>query len=316
MLRFLLFRLLATIPMLLFLSVLVFLLVHLIPGDAAEAIVGDTGIASAEQIDLIRTQLGLNLPLHEQYISYMSEVVRGDFGVSLFGARPVSDAVIARFPATLSLTLAATLLAIVIGLAAGVAGAMRPGRWLDRISMLGASLGLAIPNFWLGLVLLSAFAVTLSWFPATGYVPLSESPWAWARGIVLPAIALGTAASAVIARQMRSALADALQSNYVRTARAKGVSWRTVVLKHALKNAAMPVVTVTGLTVASLLGGSVIVEQVFGIPGLGDLAITAVRRRDIPVIQGVVLFTALIVLITNLMVDIAYGMLNPKVRTS
>lgn len=316
MLSFFLNRVFSTVPMLVLLSLFVFMLGYLIPGDAAEIVVGDVSAASAQEVERIREQMGTNLPILEQFARFTTGVLRGDLGTSLFGSTPVFGAVMDRLPATLSLTIASVFIALVVGLGAGIAGALQPGSWIDRLSTLGASVGLAVPNFWLALVLLNIFSLSLRWFPATGYVPFAVSPMLWAQGIVLPAVALGSSASAVIARQTRSALSDALQSDYVRTARAKGVDEFHIVIKHALKNAAMPVVTVLGITVTTLLGGSVIVEQVFAIPGLGSLAITAVNRRDIPMIQGIVFVAAVVVVATNFFIDIAYGLINPKVRTS
>lgn len=307
-------RLLAMVPVLLLVSVLIFSLVYLMPGDSAEIIAGET--ASQEVVDNIRTELGLDRPFLEQYVDWLSDALTGDFGSSLFARLSVTDAIVARLPATISLTVLSLMLAIAIGVSAGVIAAVRPGGLVDRLATLGASLGQALPNFWVGLVLVLIFALQLDWLPATGYVKLSEDPIGWLRSLAMPAFALGTSASAALARQTRSALVDVLERDYIRAVRAKGMSSWSVVGKHALKNAAIPVVTVLGFQLANLLGGAIIVEQVFAIPGIGSLAITAVNRRDIPMIQGVVAFITLIVVFVNLWVDVAYGFLNPKVRVS
>jgi peptide/nickel transport system permease protein len=206
--------------------------------------------------------------------------------------------------------------ALLIAIPAGILAATRRGTWMDTSATVGASLGLAMPSFWLGAVLVLIFALRLGWLPATGYVPFGDDPVAWLKHLILPALTLGTAAAAETTRQLRASLSDVLQQDYVRTARAVGTRSRVVIGKHAMKNAAMPVVTVLGFQIAFLLGGSVIVEQLFALPGLGGLAIRAVLDRDLPVIQGVVLFTTILVVTINLAVDMLYGWLNPKVRAS
>lgn len=307
-------RLIATVPLVVIASIFIFGLVHLMPGDPAETIAGDS--ASEEQIEAIRVQLGLDRPVIVQYADWASRAATGDLGTSLFGGVRVADAIMARLPVTLSLTLAATAVALIIGVSAGVTAALRPGSLVDRLVTAAASLGLSVPNFWFGLILVVVFALGLGWFPATGYVPFGQDPVGWARSLALPAIALGTSGASGLARQTRGAMVDVLQRPFIQSAEAKGLPTRVVVGKHGLKNAAIPVVTVLGLQLSSLLSGAIIVEQVFALPGLGQLAITAVNRRDIPTIQGIVLATTLIVAFTNLLVDICYGWLNPKVRSS
>lgn len=314
MLRLCVQRLIATVPLVIIASIVIFGLVHLMPGDPAQTIAGDS--ASEAQVEAIRVQLGLDRPVITQYAEWAWRAATGDLGTSLFGGVRVADAITVRLPVTLSLTLAATAVALVIGISAGITSALRPGSIIDRLVTAAASLGLSVPNFWFGLVLVLVFALGLGWFPATGYVPLGQDPVGWARSIALPAIALGTSGASGLARQTRGAMVDVLQRPFIQSAQAKGLPTRVVVGKHGLKNAAIPVVTVLGLQLTSLLAGSIIVEQVFALPGLGQLAITAVNRRDIPTIQGIVLVTTLLVALTNLLVDICYGWLNPKVRSS
>ncbi len=305
-------RLAAMVPLLFIVSLIVFGLVLLIPGDPAITISGPN--ATDAQIEATRARLGLDDPVITQYWRWASGLVQGDLGTSLFSSRSVTDAIASRFPVTLALTLAAMAVALVISVPAGIIAATRRGSWADRVATLGASLGIAMPSFWLGLILLLIFALNNPWLPPTGYVPINVSVSEWLRHITLPAITLGIAASAQLTRQLRSALYDVLQQDYVRTARAKGMRARLVIGKHALKNAAVPVVTVLGLQVSFLLGGTVITEQIFGIPGLGQLVIGAVLQRDLPMIQGVVVVAALVVMVANLLVDLSYGYFNPKVR--
>jgi peptide/nickel transport system permease protein len=228
----------------------------------------------------------------------------------------VTDALMQRLPTTVSLTAVSALIAIIVGLAAGIAAALRPRSLVDRFATLGATFGQAVPNFWFGLLLAAIFAVGLRWFPATGFTPITQSPWDWLRSVTLPALALGLASSAAIARQVRSAMVGVLQQDYIRAARAQGLSKRRVIFKHALKNALVPVVAVLSFQITVLLGGALIVEQVFAINGLGTLAITAVRRQDIPMIQGLVLVMVGLVVIVQLATDLIYGYLNPKARPS
>jgi peptide/nickel transport system permease protein len=226
----------------------------------------------------------------------------------------VTDAIAQRLPVTLSLTAGAVVLSLLLGVPAGIAAALFRGRWPDRILGVGAASALAMPNYFVAMLLILFFAIWHRWLPATGFVPFSEDPWQWCKHLILPWVTLGIASGAVIARQLRSSMIGVLGQDYIRTARAKGLRGRNVVMKHSIKNAAIPVVTVLGAQIAFLLGGSVIVERVFGMAGLGDLTIAAVLRRDLPVIQGVVILVAVVVLVANLFVDLTYGYLNPKVR--
>ncbi len=314
MLKLVLQRLLALLPLLLIVSVMTFSFTSLLPSDPVDLILGDTG--TQEQHELLREQMGLNEPIHVRYMQWLGRAVQGDLGTSFFSSVSVADAVIQRLPVTVSLTAVSVLIAIVVGVAAGIAAALRPRSWADRLATLGATISQAIPNFWFGLILVAFFAVNLRWFPATGFTPLSESPWEWLRSVTLPAVALGLSASAAIARQVRSAMVGVLQQDYIRAARAQGLSNRRVILKYALTNAMVSVVAVLSFQITALLGGALIVEQVFAINGLGTLAITAVRQQDIPMIQGIVLVMVTLVVIIQLATDIVYGLLNPKARPS
>lgn len=314
MLRLTLRRLVALIPLLFIVTVVVWGLLLLIPGDPAQSLVGDS--ATPEQLAAVREELGLDDPAYERYGRWLGGVVQGDLGTSLFTSYEVTDAITDRLPVTLSLVACSFVLATIIGMTAGVLAATHRGRWLDRALTVGTSVGVAVPNFWLGLMLVTFFAMKLDLFPAGGFVGLTESPLQWLHHIALPAITLALAAAAEIARQMRASMVDVLERDYVRTHRARGMPERSVVGRYALKNAAMPVVTVAGLQVARLFGLSTIIEQIFNMQGVGQLAVDSVFKRDVPMIQGVVLTITVVVVLTNLVVDVSYGFLNPKVRES
>lgn len=312
MFRLILQRLFALVPLLFIVSVLTFSFTSLLPSDPVDLILGDTG--TVEQHEMLRERMGLNDPIHIRYLQWLGRAVRGDLGSSYFNSVSVMGAVMQRLPVTLSLTAVSAFIAIVVGVAAGVAAALRPRSWVDRFATLGATFGQAIPNFWFGLILVAIFAVSLRWFPATGFTPITESPTEWLRSVILPSIALGTSSSAAIARQVRSAMVGVLQQDYVRAARAQGLSARRVLFKHALTNAMIPVVAVLSFQITVLLGGALIVEQVFAINGLGTLAIAAVRQQDIPMLQGLVLVMVALVVAVQLATDVIYGLLNPKAR--
>lgn len=312
MLRLVFQRLLALVPLLFFVSVLTFSFTSLLPSDPVDLIIGDNG--TQEQYEIVRERLGMNQPVVVRYVQWLGRAVQGDLGTSFFNSVSVMGAVMQRLPVTLSLTAVSALIAVVIGVAAGVAAALRPRSWIDRLATLGATFGQAVPNFWFGLILVAVFAVNLRWFPATGFTPISASPWEWLRSVILPSIALGTASSAAIARQVRSAMVGVLQQDYIRAARAQGLSARRIIFKHALTNAMVPVVAVLSFQITVLLGGALIVEQVFAINGLGTLAIGAVRQQDIPMIQGIVLVMVALVVAVQLATDVVYGLLNPKAR--
>ena len=312
MTRYLCHRLLALIPVMAVVVTVVFLLIHLIPGDPVSVMLGPD--ATANQIEATRRALGLDRPLHEQLLKFYARVLRGDLGQSYFLDRPVTTALRERAEPTLVLTLAALLVAVAIGVPSGIlAGAYRGSPW-DRTLMTGALLGVCIPGFWLSLNFIYLFAVRLGWLPAAGYASVFADPVAALRHMVLPAVSLGFNQSALIARIARSCMLEVLQQDYIRTARAKGLSQRVVVYVHAFRNALVPVTTVIGITMAILIGGAVVTEIVFNIPGLGRLIISAILRRDYPVVQGVVLVTAASYVVINLAVDVVYAFIDPRIR--
>jgi ABC-type dipeptide/oligopeptide/nickel transport system permease component len=303
--RFALKRLLLAVPVLLGVSALTFLMLHLVPGDPVAAMFIGQGGAKAEQLEAVREQLGLNDPLPVQYVNYMKNVLQGDLGRSIRTNEPVSLMIQRNFPPTLQLTLASMALAIVLGVSFGVIAAIKRGRIVDNLVMLLALAGVSMPSFWLGLLLISVFSIWLNWFPVIG-----GSGW---RGLALPALALGFAAAAIIARMVRSSLLEVLGENYVVTARAKGLAEQRVILRHALRNAAIPVITIVGLQFGGLLAGAVIVEQVFSRQGIGRMLVSALQSRDFPVAQGGVLFVATVYVFVNLLVDLLYGAIDPRI---
>jgi peptide/nickel transport system permease protein len=308
-------RLLGLIPLLLLITFAVFALVLAIPGDPARTIAGGLD-ANEQKVEEVREELGLDDPLVVQYWHWLGDVVTGDLGSSLFNNRTVASELQERFPVTLSLALGATVLAALIGIPLGIAGGLRPGSVLDRVLGVGSSFAVALPDFFLATALVVLLAVQRDLLPAIGYVDLAVDPYEWARHLVIPWIALGLGAGASLARQVRGSMIEALEADYVRTARSKGLRERRVVGRHALKNALTPAMTVIGLQFAYLLGGTFIIEYIFALPGLGTYMLEAITSRDLPVIQGVVLLVAVIFVLTNLVVDILYGVLNPKVRVS
>lgn len=312
MLRYVGRRLLVAIPLLLLVGLFVFLLLDLTPGDAASRVAGDT--ATPEQIVEVRERLGLDRNVFVRYGEWLGDAVQGDLGESLTTPQSVGEAISQRIPVTASLAGVALGLTVVCGLPLGALAALRPNSLIDRTVTAMAALAMAIPPFVVGLILVVVFAVRYGWLPATGYVAFDESPVEWFKHLVLPGIALAAIPTAEVARQLRGALVDALGNDYIRTARAKGLRESAVVGKHALKNAAIPVVTVLGLQASRILAGSVTVEFIFVVPGFGRLAYDAVIARDIPMIQGVVMVSAAVVLIVNLLVDLSYGYFNPRVR--
>ncbi|GAA5068034.1 peptide/nickel transport system permease protein [Thermocatellispora tengchongensis] len=302
-------RLLGAAVVLFVVSVITFGLALLIPGDPAIHIAGEH--ATREEIAAVRAELGLDRPFPVRYLDWATAAIRGDLGTSLYNSEPVTEILAARLPVTLSLALAAMAVAVLISLPLGTLSALRPGGVLDRAISAVTALAVATPSFWLGLLLILVFAITFPVFPATGYRPLSDGLGAYAAHLALPAITLGVAAAVEPTRQLRAALADVLDTDYIRTARAKGLLPVTIVRKHAIRNAAVPYVTVIGLETGQLLGGAVVVETVFGLPGLGTLAEITVTRQDLPVLQGIVLAATLVVIAANLAVDLAYRWLAP-----
>jgi peptide/nickel transport system permease protein len=305
-------RVLAAIPVMLLVATAVFLLLFLTPGDPAAVILGPD--AKPDQVAELRARLGLDQPVYVQLGNWYVRLLRGDLGRSIFENRPVTEAIVSRAEPTLLLTALATLVAITLGLTMGIVAALRPGRWQDTGAMLVAIGGVSMPTFWLGLNLIFVFGVLLGWLPVAGYEPLNSGLWESLRYLILPSITLGLFQAALLARLTRSMMLETLGDDYVRTARAKGLAEHAVVLRHAFRNAAIPLVTVIGLIFAALIGGAVITEQVFNIPGVGRLLIQAVARRDYPVVQGVVMIVAGLYVVINLVVDLLYGYLDPRLR--
>lgn len=304
-------RRLAMVVPLMFVVILVsFSLMFLIPGDPAHRIAGEA--ATPEQIEAVRHDLGLDQPVAVQLLTYIKGLLTGDLGTSYTFKTPVLDMILTRLPITVSMIVVAMGFALLIGVPAGVWAGRRAGAWQDRAVTTVSTLGLATPNFVLGLLLVLVLGVWSGLLPATGYTSISEGLWPWLRHLLMPGFALGAVAAAEIARQLRAAMADAMRRDYVRTAIAKGMLPRAVIWRHALKNALMPVVTVVGIQVGYLLGGTAVVETVFGLKGLGDFAVQAVLAGDIPAIQGMVVFAVGIVVLLSLAVDLTYSYLNPR----
>jgi peptide/nickel transport system permease protein len=306
-------RVLWAVPLLWAVSALSFVLVWLVPGNAAQAILGSD--ASAAQMSALSRQLGLDRPLWVQYWHWLAQAVHGNLGASLVTGQAVSSVLASRMAVSLTLIIGGTLVASVLGVLLGVQAATRGGM-LSRLVEAGAVLGLAVPNFWLALVLIELFAVRLRLFPATGFVPFGQDPGQWALSLVLPVIAIAAVGVTIIATQTRNSMLEVLRRDFVRVLEANGIRRGSVLYRHALRNAAIPVVTVIGITFISLLGASVLIESVFALPGLGSGLTTAASQHDIPVIQGAVLYFTLVAVAVNLLVDVAYGLLDPRVRVS
>jgi peptide/nickel transport system permease protein len=304
--------LLALVPTVVVVTFAVFLLVDLAPGDAGYALAGEN--PSPEVVAAIRRELRLDEPLLQRYAEWLGHAVQGDFGRSYLSNQPVSDVLWQRLPVTLSLGVLSLLLAVVLGFALGVAAAFRPGGFVDRLVTAVSSVLLAIPSFWLALVLVLIFAVSYRLFPTLGYTQLSAGAGDWLHHLVLPAVALAMNPAATVALQLKAALIAEEGSDYLMAARAKGLTTTSLMFKHALKNAAVPVVAVLGFRVASLLGGTVIIETIFVLPGLGLLAQQAAINQDVPVVLGIVTVTTLFVMVVNVAVDATYGLINPKLR--
>lgn len=299
------------VPVVFVVSLLTFLLVSLTPGDAARRLVGPKG--TAEQYEAVRARLGLDRPVWEQYWSWLTKALQGDLGKSLLSGEPVTQSLQSRAPVTVALIAGALIAAVVIGVGLGVLSAVRGGRLgglVDVVSLLG----LAVPSFWLGLILIALFAIAIPIFPAGGYVRFGQDPPGWAAALVLPVLTLALGSCAGIAKQTRDAMLDQLGQEYVFVLRTHGLSERSVLLRHAFRNAAIPVLTLAGLILVGLLSGTVLVESVFVLPGLGGLAVQATLDRDLPVIQGVAVLFTLVIVTVNLVVDLGYGLLNPKAR--
>ena len=305
-------RILATIPVMLFVALFVFSLLYIAPGDPASIIAGDQ--ASPADVERIRINLGLDRPYLIRFGTWLWDVLRGDLGQSIFTNLPVARLIGQRLEPTLSLMVLTLVLSVSLAVPMGVIAAWNQGRWPDRVIMLLAVLGFSVPVFVVGYVLAYVFALQLDWLPVQGYTPLRDGVWEWLRHLILPAVALGGVYIALIARITRATMLEVLGQDYVRTAKAKGVGSRSVLFLHALKNAAVPIVTVIGIGVALLIGGAVVTESVFAIPGLGRLVVESILRRDYPVIQGVVLLFSFVYVLVNLGVDLLYSVFDPRIR--
>lgn len=306
------YNLMSVIPLFFVVTIFSFGLLLLVPGEPAITLAGEN--PTVEQVERINELLGLDRHIAIQYLSWLGDAIQVDFGTSIYTSTPVTELVFTRVPATISLAFFSLLIGTIIGLTFGLVAATNRDSLFDRMISALAGLGIAMPSFWLGLLLIIQFSFNRDWLPALGYVPLTEDPILWMKFLLLPSVTLGLGAAAEIARQVRGSLCQTLSLEFIRTARAKGMTPKIVLFKHALKNAGIPAITVIGVQFSYLLGGSVIVEQIFGIPGIGSLAVSAVNSRDLPVLQCIVLISAISVLICNLLIDSTYAFLNPKLR--
>lgn len=317
MARYAIQRLAQMIPVLFFVTIVLFFVMRFLPGDPILVMAGDESASlDPATIELMREQLGLNEPLIVQYVRWLGDALMGDLGRSTRNNLPVMEEMLRRIPATAQLAALSILVAAAIGVTAGVIAAVKRNSPADFAATLFAMFGVAIPNFWFSIILITVFVVWLGWLPSSGFVPIWDEPVRGIKLMILPVTALGTTLAAAIMRQTRSNLLEVLNQDYVRTARAKGVSEIRVITKHALGNALLPVITVVGLQLGGLLGGSVIIESMFSIPGLGRLAVQAISSRDYPMLQGVVLLFTLITVLVNLITDLSYALIDPRIRYS
>jgi peptide/nickel transport system permease protein len=315
MLRFILHRLLSLIPTLLLVSVITFGLIYALPGDPAMNMLGGLEErGTREEVDRLRRAYGLDQPVYVQYALWFGRVLQGDFGRSLRTGEPVGPMLLGRLAVSAHLGVSGLTIAAILGFSVAVVSALRPGSWMDLTGTVGALAGIALPSFWQALLMIYVFAVLLRWVPPSGYTPPVEGLWLSLKTLAMPAFVLGTHSSAVLMRQGRSALIDVLTQDYIRTARAKGLSEKWVVSRHALKNAMIPVVTILGLQLGGVADGAAIVETVFAIPGVGRTAVDAIFFRDYPVLMGSVLMVTLAVMLANLVADVVYGLLDPRIR--
>jgi peptide/nickel transport system permease protein len=305
-------RLLATIPVMGVVALFVFSLLYFSPGDPAAIIAGD--LATVDDIQRVRIALGLDQPFHVRFGTWLWAILNGDLGTSIFSGIPVSTLIGQRLEATISLSIVTLIFAVAVAIPLGVVSAWRAGGWIDRLVMGFAVFGFSVPVFVLGYLLIFLFALELDWLPVQGFTSIREGFWPFLRQLILPALALGTIYIALIARMTRAAMLDVLAQDYIRTANAKGLRTDKVLLGHALKNAAVPIVTVIGIGVALLIGGVVVTESVFAIPGLGRMTVDAILRRDYPIIQGVILMFAFVYVLINLLVDLSYTLFDPRIR--
>ena len=307
-------RLLALVPMLLALTLASFALVHVIPGDPALVMMGGEGTPQA--VEELRRQLGLDRPLHVRYLEWLGKIARGDLGESLYNRTRVSEELFWRMPTTLTLVALALVFSIGIGVPAGLLSAAFRNSWIDHTARLLTLVSLSLPSFWLGLMLIILFSLWLNLLPIVGYEPITRGFWKAIPFLILPSLSLGTYLAALLTRLTRSSMLEVLNQDYVRTARAKGLRDRVVLMRHALRNALIPIVTVIGINVGILLGGSAVIETVFVLPGVGQLVVRSLYNRDLPVIQGLILYVAVIYVLVNLLVDVIYTYLDPRLRPS
>jgi peptide/nickel transport system permease protein len=292
--------------------IVVFALVHLVPGDPVRIALGTR--YTPEAYAALRSASGLDRPIVEQFLGYIASAARGDLGVSFRNGDPVAGVLVERLPATVSLAVVGILIALLIALPAGIWSALREGRVSDAIVRVTSQFGVSVPDFWMGILLIALFSTTLGWFPTSGYRPLFADPAGWLSHIVLPGLTVGLVAGAIMTRYVRSAVLDVAAMGYVRTARSKGLSPAVVTFRHTVRNALVPILTITGIQLATILGGVIVVEVVFAWPGLGRLVYNAVSARDYPVIQGAVLLIAALFLLINLVVDLLYAVVDPRIR--
>ncbi|MEZ4734029.1 MAG: ABC transporter permease [Caldilineaceae bacterium] len=312
MTRYLIRRILASFLVILGVATLVFFLLRMVPGDPFAAMLAEVDPSVADDL---RRKFGMDQPVYIQYLLWMGRLVQGDLGNSLYGSNvAVTRIIVEAIPRTLSLTFLSALVALAIALPAGIISALRKNSWADYGLTFFAFLGLSMPDFWVGILLIIVFAVNLNWLPAIGYEPISEGLWPWLRHLILPSIATGTAFSAIIARMTRSAMLEVLNADYIKVAHAKGLRGQVVIFRHALRNALIPVVTVMGIAFALLMSGTVIVENVFAIKGLGRVLIQGILNRDYPVVQGAILLVSTIFVFANLLVDLLYTVIDPRIR--
>ncbi|HJS30898.1 MAG TPA: ABC transporter permease [Alphaproteobacteria bacterium] len=312
MAEFVVRRLIAAVPVLFLVTLIAASIMQLVPGDPASVIAGQS--ASNLEIEQVRQQLGLDRPFYERVFNWYAGLLEGDLGRSILLQRPVTQAILERVPVTLTLAGFALFLTIAVGIPCGVIAALRANTWVDQAVLTFALVGVSVPNFWLSLMLIVLFGVMLDWLPAGGYVPLADDPVGWARSLILPGVSLALLQIGLLARMTRATMLETLRQDYVRTARAKGLPARMVVGKHALKNVMIPVVTVIGISFGLLLSGSVVIETVYSIPGMGRLLANAIFGRDYPLIQGGLLVTAATLVLLNLAVDLLYALIDPRVK--
>lgn len=312
--RYILRRLAQLIPSLLLITFMVFALMHAIPGDPARMMLGAGEQLDEKQLEIVRREYNLDKPLPVQYVLWLAKAASGDLGRSTTSQRRVGEEVAMRAGITFQLGLFAWLIGACIAIPAGIVSAVHRGRWPDMLATMGAVGAVALPGFWLGIMMILLFGVTLGWLPTRGYVPLGVDPLESLRHMLLPAVALGITSSAVVMRQMRSALLEVLAQDYIRTARAKGLTGLRVVAKHAMRNAMIPPLTLLGIQFALLIGGAVVTETVFARPGIGKLLVQAVLEKDFPVVQGIVVLTTGVYVLVNVLIDIAYGIIDPRVQ--